>query len=72
MAKIDLPVRIVFADEMGKETCDIQILTAQILTKWIKNNNYKDKDPVSLEQVRVCLLSEEDLYLNFMSKYRIF
>ena len=67
-AKLNLPMRIVYTDELGREVIDQQELTMQVLARWLKSTHYKDKDPLSLETLKLCITSEEDLYLNFASK----
>ena len=36
-ARIPVPVKIVYTDELGKSTSDRQVLTFQILTRWMRN-----------------------------------
>lgn len=70
-AKVDVPLRIVYTDEKGRDTVDKQTLTLQILTRSFKNAPNKGKEPRTepqLDSMRVYLFSEEDIFLNMVSK----
>jgi hypothetical protein len=36
-ARVSVPVKIIYTDELGKNTIDTQALTFQILTRWVRN-----------------------------------
>jgi hypothetical protein len=38
-AKISIPVKIAFSDELGNQTSDTQDLTFQILTRWMRGTS---------------------------------
>jgi hypothetical protein len=72
LAKLTLPVRIVYTSETGKETADQQTLTFQLLTRWLRPQVTKSKEPRGdplLDSLRVCLSSEDDIFLSMISKY---
>lgn len=47
IAKLPVPVQIIYTDELNKTTADTQVLTFQILTRWIRNVQ-KNKDEPAL------------------------
>jgi hypothetical protein len=47
IAKLPIPVQIIYTDELNKTTADTQVLTFQILTRWIRNVQ-KNKDEPAL------------------------
>ena len=72
VAKIALTTSIVYTSETGKETRDLQPVTLQILTRWVKAQPVKGKEVKSdphLDSLKVYLSSEEDIFLSMFSKY---
>ena len=65
-AKIVIPAKIVYTNELGDAVEDAQELTAQILTRMSKGSPMQ-RHPVVLETLQVYLTSETDLYFNFVS-----
>jgi hypothetical protein len=47
IAKLPIPVQIIYTDELNKTTADTQVITFQILTRWIRNVQ-KNKDEPAL------------------------
>jgi hypothetical protein len=46
IAKLPVPVQIIYTDELNKTTADTQVLTFQILTRWIRNVQKNKDEPV--------------------------
>ena len=60
LARVSLPVNIVYTNEKEQETVDTQQLTLQILTRSLKlvaNKPNQPKQEPQLESMRVCLFS---------------
>lgn len=67
-SRTSLPVRIVYTDQKGNQTADSQVLSFQILTRSLKTTSAKGvKSDPQLESVRVCLASEDDIFLSMVS-----
>jgi hypothetical protein len=60
VAKIALTTSIVYTSETGKETRDVQPVTLQVLTRWVKAQPAKGKEVKSeplLDSIKVYLSS---------------
>jgi hypothetical protein len=71
LARVPLSVSIVYTSETGKETRDIQPVTLQLLTRWLKPQPSKGKEVKSephLDCLKVYISSEEDIFLSMVSK----
>ncbi len=66
--RISIPLNIYFLDELGRETSDKQIVNIQILTKTNKSY-YLAKEEGVLENIKVYITSEEDIFLNFTCNF---
>lgn len=66
-ARTTIPVRIVYTDEKGRQTTDSQTLTFQILTRALKATGKKESRDGVLDSVKVCLSSEDDIFLSMAS-----
>jgi hypothetical protein len=69
IGRVTVPVAIVYTNEKGKETTDTQQLTLQVLTRTFKQTGVKSKGEVQLDSLRVCLFSEDDIFLSMLSTY---
>ncbi len=72
LAKVSLSVGIVYTSETGKETRDVQTVTLQLLTRWVKPQLAKGKEVKTephLDCIKIYISSEEDIFLSMVSKY---
>ena len=71
VARVPVDLRIVFTGHNGKETSDRQPVSFQILTRWVRPQASRSKEPKGepvLDAVKVCLSSEEDIFLSMVCK----
>ena len=66
-----MDLRIIFTGRNGKETSDVQPVSFQVLTRWVQPQASKSKEPKGepvLDAVRVCVSSEDDIFLSMVCK----